>query len=783
MALTLQGKTDMSIYQFKKFSPPNGNRAFWMAIFTGVILMIASCDLYQSTEPIPTSTFVPAATSTPSPTQIVPQVNRLLDSFWILSNYGNEADPRAVQPQTVYSAAFQNDGTLSGSAECNSYTASFVAQDEDLEISSFISSDVQCKDNDGLEKTFIAALQKADAYKVTENGILEIFYSTTSAFSEKLVFVPGQIPLLETHWTLVSYGDKDKPTLISDGVKTSLIFTELGQLVGFGGCNGYAAAYKLEEDGVFTIDPIVVGSEPCSFGKEQETALLNMIASTNSYNVSGSTLYIDSQDGANRLTFTSLYKPIEHTLWNLESINGNPANPAAPLVIQLVPGEGSNFGKMGGLLGCSHFNAKYHLDNFDIFIENLITEGRICSSEIYDMEAIYKDSLRSAQSFRLLGTHLSIYSAYGSLVFSAANPSLEGAEWNLISHGDAKNPIKPLENSFVKTIFRRAPGETGGLATGRTGCSNFNAVYNTIPGLLEFTSPHITHNLDCDPLIIKDDQQFISHLEKVESFKIYSNFLLIPSGTSILNFVAKLAPISPDVNISSLVDQIWFLVSMEDAPVDKDTTITAVFSANPEETSGGISGTSGCNDYSANIGPGFILDSIIATAKACDQPDGVMAQETSYLNLLQNSIEFFSAEDELVILTAGGRLIFNITHPSQPTDPRLRLVNQTWYLTNINGQPTLNNVEVSTIFNYDGSMNGHTGCNLFSARFFTEDDTITITPIAKTSDPCQVHIQAQETAFLNVVQNATKFIVDTTKLKINSPSGSVTFLSTLPAAP
>ena len=120
---------------------------------------------------------------------------------------------------------------------------------------------------------------------------------------------------------------------------------------------------------------------------------------------------------------------------------------------------------------------------------------------------------------------------------------------------------------------------------------------------------------------------------------------------------AETAPTpSADVDVSQLTSSVWQLSQYlnkqgEVVPVLEGTEITAVFG---EDRS--LLGSSGCNTYTANYtteGRAIAIGSVAATEKACDEPEGVMEQESVYITALAVVLGW-SVEDTQLVLTDGG---------------------------------------------------------------------------------------------------------------------------------
>ena len=74
----------------------------------------------------------------------------------------------------------------------------------------------------------------------------------------------------------------------------------------------------------------------------------------------------------------------------------------------------------------------------------------------------------------------------------------------------------------------------------------------------------------------------------------------------------------------------------------------------------GISGSAGCNSYSAQHSIGdeeITFTSPGVTRRVCATPDGVMQQETRFLNLLPSLTKFHIYGDRLFIFTGEGRAV------------------------------------------------------------------------------------------------------------------------------
>jgi heat shock protein HslJ len=160
-----------------------------------------------------------------------------------------------------------------------------------------------------------------------------------------------------------------------------------------------------------------------------------------------------------------------------------------------------------------------------------------------------------------------------------------------------------------------------------------------------------------------------------------------------------------------------------------------------------------------------------------------MDQERLYLEMLQKSRSYSMNAEQLIIVTAIGQLVYSNLPIEPPPDPSMLLFNRTWFLTSINNNAAIPGYEPRAYFSSDGSLNGFTGCNLYSARFITDMSSIAIAPIAKTEDPCNDPILTQERAFINALQVVTEFKVDATTMQLIGINGVLNFTITPPKSP
>ena len=100
---------------------------------------------------------------------------------------------------------------------------------------------------------------------------------------------------------------------------------------------------------------------------------------------------------------------------------------------------------------------------------------------------------------------------------------------------------------------------------------------------------------------------------------------------------------------------VWKLVSYNQQPILAESEITAEF------TEGRVNGSAGCNSYFADYqlnNAQLNIERVGSTKRACPDVEGLMEQETTYLNLLDRAESAAVVNNVLTINTPDGNLVF-----------------------------------------------------------------------------------------------------------------------------
>jgi len=220
----------------------------------------------------------------------------------------------------------------------------------------------------------------------------------------------------------------------------------------------------------------------------------------------------------------------------------------------------------------------------------------------------------------------------------------------------------------------------------------------------------------------------------------------------------------------------WDLLSYQNGKAANQTVITgsvptAVFGPDYK-----LSGSGGCNQYSAEYkttaSNGITITQPITTLMACPGP--VMQQETQYLSLLQQATTYSISGDQLALSDKNGVQV--LTYKKQVSIPST--VAGTWNLFSYNNgkgaiQTAITGSVTTAVFGSDLNLSGSGGCNRYSAKYTTTAlKGITITQPASTKMACAEDQMQQETQYLSLLPTAAKFETSGDQLTLFNSTGT-----------
>lgn len=248
---------------------------------------------------------------------------------------------------------------------------------------------------------------------------------------------------------------------------------------------------------------------------------------------------------------------------------------------------------------------------------------------------------------RLLG-YLGLLIVFGALALtacSARSGSLEGALWQMTAFRNA-------EGEMVESLpeVKSTAQFEDGTVSGKGGCNRYNGTYQVDGNEISF-GPMMSTMMACPDPVMAQEGGYLAALGMVSTFKIDGENLSLydKTGEVVLEFVA--------IEPAALVGTPWLLTFFNNGKGGMQSTIIGTEITAEFSDDGTMSGSAGCNNYSASFESTEDTISIgptIRTEMACMDPEGVMEQENLYLSALQKAAVYSIQDDRLEIRDVSG---------------------------------------------------------------------------------------------------------------------------------
>ncbi len=361
------------------------------------------------------------------------------------------------------------------------------------------------------------------------------------------------------------------------------------------------------------------------------------------------------------------------TNWILSSLNGE-----LPLAGTAVTLQFGTDGSVFGTDGCNRFNTTYTQDGSSLTITQStgISSMMACEEPVMNQAAAYVAALTATSNFIAAGNQLSlrngdeVLATFVEGTVDTAEPEasadLAGTNW-LLSSLNGELPISGT------TMFLQFG--TDGTVSGSDGCNRLNTTYTQDGSNLTFGQPGASTMMACEEAVMVQATVFTTALADTSSFVVTENDLVLQNGDEVLAmFVA---------NSTDLTDTAWEVVNYNNGReavvgLVASTEISAYFGVE-----GDLTGNAGCNQYftSFTAGSGSIEIGMPGTTmRFCEQPAGIMEQESEYLAALQtaatysiegNMLQMRSAEDALAVVMVR-KVLVDLPEP-EPAVPTGRV--------------------------------------------------------------------------------------------------------------
>lgn len=200
----------------------------------------------------------------------------------------------------------------------------------------------------------------------------------------------------------------------------------------------------------------------------------------------------------------------------------------------------------------------------------------------------------------------------------ASGAALEGAPWIVVGGLE----VPGWEKTAPSALF------DGARVTGSTGCNGYGGPYTVDGSALELGEIAMTL-IGCPPPVGDVEREFLAALERVAAWRSDGDELVLADADD--EELLRFAVASP-VGSWQVIDS----GGLEN--LIPGVQLTATFTEDGE-----LRGGAGCNTYRATYtteGGAIEISTPAATRKFCAEPDGVMEQESRYLQALESAERF-----------------------------------------------------------------------------------------------------------------------------------------------
>lgn len=217
----------------------------------------------------------------------------------------------------------------------------------------------------------------------------------------------------------------------------------------------------------------------------------------------------------------------------------------------------------------------------------------------------------------------------------------------------------------------------------------------------------------------------------------------------------------------------WALTSLGGRDLLAGSHITLAFAG------GQATGFAGCNgyggEYAARTDGSLAIPMLAVQAQLCPAPDGVMAQESAYIEALTGASAYRLGENRLEIDGAPGQNALVFARMEKAAADPGALPGSAWHLVAMDGSPAINDPALTLVFYDEHVAGGRAGCRGYVATYKASSDRVRFPMIGMTGEACpeQEAIMAREGAYTDALTWATGFRLDNGQLEIRTARGEV----------
>jgi heat shock protein HslJ len=339
------------------------------------------------------------------------------------------------------------------------------------------------------------------------------------------------------------------------------------------------------------------------------------------------------------------------TRWRLVEAEGRLVPSAPPVTLNF---EAARFGGHGG---CNNYGGRYRIDAGRIVVEEVASTLIGCQGPVGETEQLLFRGLGGAFGTAIEPDGRLAIVRDGRTVLRflpvATPPPMEpraliGTRWRLIEVGGAPVARWRYRNEATLEFGARSFG-------GHSGCNDYGTGYE-IEGRRFVTASIEADAIGCLPPVSTVEERLFRALGGGFEFEIDAEgrLVILKDGAAALRFarIAPPPPLAARPEPAALIGTRWRLVEADGRRIRDDPAYEMVTLDIGE---GDLSGSSGCNGYSARYrlqGRRFLPTPVTATQRGCAPPIGPL--ERRLFQLLGAPFEVDAdAEGRLVIVSGG----------------------------------------------------------------------------------------------------------------------------------
>jgi len=273
--------------------------------------------------------------------------------------------------------------------------------------------------------------------------------------------------------------------------------------------------------------------------------------------------------------------------------------------------------------------------------------------------------------------------------------------------------------------------------------------------------PPVATQIGCADPIGAQERAYLDALRSAQAYTVADDQLELQdaAGTTTLIFTLQAAedaaPTSTDTadatatsSSADLDGSMWKLQKLQGKDLIEGTNVTLEFAGER------ASGYAGCNAYGGTYSAGdagaLSLVEISGTTRGCLAPEGVMEQESTYLETLTEVATYKVNGANLEIHNAAGDTILTFAPTQRFAMNPADLVGTQWRLRSFNGQDLPADTLYTLSFTSDRDASGSTGCRRYIATYEAQGDTLQLPNTEITAIDCmRPRSQGQEIDFLS----------------------------------